>query len=264
MDTDRNLLFGVLALQADLLDATRFAEACTAWSARKETPLADLLVERGWLTAEERADVEKLLARKLKKHGGDAKASLAEVTPETARQSLAGIADPDVRQSLAGLTTPPMGLVLVSTTAYEPSARDRYTLSRLHATGGIGRVWLARDASVGRDVALKELRPERAGNPAVWARFLKEAQVTGQLEHPGIVPVYEVGCRSEDKQPFYTMRFVRGRTLAEATAAYHRRRATGEAGRLELRELLTTFVGVCNAVAYAHSRGVLHRDLKPH
>jgi serine/threonine-protein kinase len=124
-------------------------------------------------------------------------------------------------------------------------------------------VWLARDASVGRDVALKELRPERVGNPTVWARFLKEAQVTGQLEHPGIVPVYEVGCRTEDKQPFYTMRFVRGRTLAEATAAYHRRRATGEAGPLELRELLTAFVGVCNAVAYAHSRGVLHRDLKP-
>jgi tetratricopeptide (TPR) repeat protein/tRNA A-37 threonylcarbamoyl transferase component Bud32 len=263
MDTDRNLLFGVLALQADLLDATRFAEACTSWSAHKETPLADLLVERGWLTAEERADVEKLLLRKLKKHGGDAKASLAEVTPETVRHSLAAIADPDVRQSLAGLTTPPLGHILVSTTAYEPGARDRYTLSRLHATGGIGRVWLARDASVGRDVALKELRPERAGNPAVWARFLKEAQVTGQLEHPGIVPVYEVGRRTEDKQPFYTMRFVRGRTLAEASAAYHRRRATGEAGPLELRELLTAFVGVCNAVAYAHSRGVLHRDLKP-
>jgi serine/threonine protein kinase len=151
----------------------------------------------------------------------------------------------------------------VSTTAYEPGARDRYTLSRLHATGGIGRVWLAHDAGLGRDIALKELRPERADNPAVWARFVKEAQVTGQLEHPGIVPIYELGRRPEDQQPFYTMRFVRGRTLAEATAAYHKRRASGEAGPLELRELLTAFVGVCNAVAYAHSRGVLHRDLKP-
>src|SRR5204863_6067062 len=100
-----------------------------------------------------------------------------------------GLDDADVRRSLDDLSTPPQGLVLLSlaTTAPEAGTRDRYTLSRLHATGGIGRVWLARDASLGRDVALKELRPERAGNPAVWARFLREAQVTGQLEHPGIV-----------------------------------------------------------------------------
>jgi tetratricopeptide (TPR) repeat protein len=263
MNTDRNLLFGVLALQADLLDPARFAEACTAWSARKDTPLADLLVERGWLTPEERGHMEFLLGRKLKKHGGDARAGLAEVTTDPVRRSLAGVADPDVRQSLAGLAAPPQGLVLVATTARDPDSRDRYTLSRLHATGGIGRVWLARDASLGRDVALKELLPERAGNPAVWVRFIKEAQVTGQLEHPGIVPIYEVGRRPEDQAPFYTMRFVRGRTLAGAVAAYHERRDRGKVGPLELRELLTAFVGVCNAVAYAHSRGVLHRDLKP-
>src|SRR5262249_24075368 len=74
---DRNLLFGVLALQLDLLDARRFAEACSAWATRKDTPLADLLVERGWLTAADRADVERLLERKLRKQGGDARASLA-------------------------------------------------------------------------------------------------------------------------------------------------------------------------------------------
>jgi hypothetical protein len=75
--TDRNLLFGVLALQADLIDPGRFAEACAAWSARKDTPLADLLVERGWLTPTDLADIEKLLQRKLAKHKGDAGASLA-------------------------------------------------------------------------------------------------------------------------------------------------------------------------------------------
>jgi serine/threonine protein kinase len=65
----------------------------------------------------------------------------------------------------------------------------------------------------------------------LWARFLREAQVTGQLEHPGIVPVYEVGKRRDDQSPFHTMRFVRGRTLAEAARAYHERRGRGEAGR---------------------------------
>src|SRR5262245_5671005 len=261
MDTDRNLLFGVLALQADLLDPARFAEACSAWAARKGTPLADLLVERGWLTPADRADVEKLLQRKLKKHGGDARAGLAEAASDDVRRSLADVADPEVRRSLAGPTLPAQGHVLLSTLAWVPDSRDRYTLSRLHATGGIGRVWLARDDALGRDVALKELRPERATHPAVWARFLKEARITGQLEHPGIVPIYEMGHRPEDQAPFYTMRFVRGRTLAEAVAAYHRNRAQGTAGPLDLRELLTALVGVCNAVAYAHSRGVLHRDL---
>ena len=64
--------------------------------------------------------------------------------------------------------------------------------------GGLGRVWLAHDGSLGRDVALKEVRPERADSPAVWSRFLQEARVTGQLEHPGIVPIYELSRRPED------------------------------------------------------------------
>jgi tetratricopeptide (TPR) repeat protein len=264
MDTDHNLLFAVLALQADLIDANRFVEACTLWANQKQTPLPDLLVQHGWITPADRADVERLLERKLKKHSGNARAGLAEVTTDGVRQSLAAVPDADVRQSLAGVPNPPApGRVLVSTTAYLPESRDRYQLSRLHATGGIGRVWLAHDPSLGRDVALKELLPDRAGSATIQARFLKEAQVTGQLEHPGIVPIYEVGRRSKEDAPYYTMRFVRGRTLAEAAVAYHSRREQGEAGPLELRELLGAFLDVCNAVAYADSRGVLHRDLKP-
>ena len=71
MDTDRNLLFGVLALQADLITAAQFAEACAAWATRKTAPLAELLLERSWITPADREQVEKLLERKLKKHGGD-------------------------------------------------------------------------------------------------------------------------------------------------------------------------------------------------
>jgi serine/threonine-protein kinase len=260
--TDFNLLFGVLALQADFLDARQFAEACSAWAGRKDTPLADLLVERGWLSAGDRAHVECLLQRKLLRHGGDARAGLSAVaTVPDVRPVLESIADPDVRQSLAGLT-PPAGPTPVATMAYEPGGRARYTLRRLHATGGIGQVWLARDEDLGRDVALKELRPDRGDSPAAAARFLEEAQITGQLEHPGIVPVYEL-VRTPDGPPCYAMRFVGGRTLADAVRDYHRKRQAGAARPLELRELLTAFVGVCQAVAYAHSRGVLHRDLKP-
>jgi PAS domain S-box-containing protein len=260
MDTDRNLLFGVLALQMDLIDARQFVEACTVWTTRKDLPLADLLEERGWITATDKADLQRLLERKLKKHGGDAKVGLAAVADDVKR-SLAALEDAEIQRSLAGLA-PASGPPPVVTVDHVPEAPERYTLTRLHATGGIGRVWLARDAHLGRDVALKELRPERARDPRLCSRFLREAQVTGQLEHPGVVPVYELARRPDSAQPFYTMRFVKGRTLSEAARAYHQQRAAGRDEPLELLALLNAFVGVCNTVAYAHSRGVIHRDLK--
>ena len=89
--SDRNLLFGVLALQADLIDSARFAEACSAWASRKDVPLADVLVQRGWLSAEERGHVEFLLGRKLQKHHRDARAGLAEVTTDLVKRSLAAL-----------------------------------------------------------------------------------------------------------------------------------------------------------------------------
>ena len=123
----------------------------------------------------------------------------------------------------------------------------------------MGRVWLARDGELGRQIALKDLRPDQTENTASYSRFLYEAKITAQLEHPGIVPVYELG---QGDAPYYTMRFVRGRTLSEAIRAYHKKRAAGEADSVELAELLNSFVAVCHAVAYAHSRGIIHRDLK--
>ena len=215
MDADRNLLFGVLALQADIIDADRFAEACSAWAAKKTVPLADLLHERGWITAEERAHVEFLLERKLRRHHGDAHASLAAAADHRVRSLIAAADDQEVRHSIADLPRD-NGPSLTSTFAYQPENRERYTLTRLHAQGGLGQVWLAVDGDLNRQVALKELRPERGGDPTLAARFLDEAKVTGQLEHPGIVPVYELARRSGDRRPFYTMRFIRGRTLSEA------------------------------------------------
>jgi serine/threonine-protein kinase len=260
--TDHNLLFGILALQADFLNAQQFVDACSAWAARKVTPLADLLIERGWLTVEDRAAIDLLLERMLRRHSGDARAGLAAVTTAETRRTLCLLGDRAVEQSLSDLPRE-AGNSLVLALAYQPGGRQRYSLTRLHAQGGIGQVWLAHDQDLERDVALKELRPDWAESPAASARFLAEAKITGQLEHPGIVPVYEL-VQPKDGQPCYTMRFVGGRTLADAVRDYHHRRREGSAGPLDLRELLTAFVGVCNAVAYAHSRGVLHRDLKPH
>jgi serine/threonine-protein kinase len=261
-DADRNLLFGVIALQTDAITRTQFIDGCALWASQKERPLADVLAERGWITPEDRADVERLVDRKLRRHGGDVQASLAELAGDSVRQSLAYVADPGIRHSIAG-SEPVEGHVLVSTIGHTPEMRERYSLTRLHARGGIGQVWLARDADLGREVALKELKPEQANNPVIWSRFMEEARITGQLEHPNIVPVHELVRTGDGGQPFYTMRFVKGRTLSEAIDEYHRRRAEAESGPLEFRSLLGAFLGVCNAVAYAHSRGVIHRDLKP-
>jgi WD40 repeat protein/tRNA A-37 threonylcarbamoyl transferase component Bud32 len=138
----------------------------------------------------------------------------------------------------------------------EPAGR--YLLGREIGRGGQARVLLATDRQVGRSVAWKELLPaaSRAGSSddAARERFLREARVTGQLEHPAIVPVHELGRRA-DGSLYYTMRLVRGESLAARLE-----RCKGLDDRLEL---LGAFWDMCNAIAFAHSRGVIHRDLKP-
>ncbi len=262
METDRNLLFGVLALQADLVDPIGFAEACSTWANSKDQSLADLMVERGAISDDDRHVLSHLLEAKLRRHGHDASKSLASACSLEARQILAALEDSDVDQSLAGLDESQAGQRLDRWRG-GTLASERYELGRQHAEGGLGRIWVARDGDLGREVALKEILPERAQSPGLHARFLDEARITGQLEHPGIVPVYELVPRdTENQASFYTMRFVRGRTLSDAIQAYHDARPTDRQDRLGLRELLNAFLTVVNAVAYAHSRGVVHRDLK--
>ncbi|MEM9693119.1 MAG: protein kinase, partial [Myxococcota bacterium] len=135
----------------------------------------------------------------------------------------------------------------------------RYEVEGELGEGGIGKVLVARDTHLGRQVALKELLSDvrESMSPTektpVELRFVNEARITGQLEHPGIVPVYELGRRPDDTF-YYTMRLVRGHTLELALAE------ADLEGRLAL---LKHVIDLCNTMAYAHSRGVIHRDLKP-
>ncbi len=136
----------------------------------------------------------------------------------------------------------------------------------MHAKGGLGVVSLAHDRQLNRHVALKEIRPERAMDVDSQTRFLREAEITGQLEHPGVVPVYGLGTYS-DGRPFYAMRFVEGSNLRVAIREFHRDRplhmALSGDREIAFRGLLNRLISVCNTIEYAHSRGVLHRDLKP-
>ncbi|MCA9143959.1 MAG: protein kinase [Planctomycetaceae bacterium] len=280
MDTDRNLLFGILALQLGHVDSTQFTEACAAWAVAKQKTLAEILVERGWITRNDSAEVEQLVARKIEKHAGDAHKSLVmEATgdmpavPSVSGQLEATI-DSSARSPDSGdlhdthASTPsastPTGYSQMETLQYEATKeRSRYSLTKMHGEGGIGRVWQAHDQRLNRQVALKEIRPDREASANATKRFAKEAQITSQLEHPNIVPVYELCGGPDSSRSFYTMRFVRGDTFRDAIDAYHRHRREGRATELELRELLSAFIAICNALGYAHSRGVLHRDLKP-
>jgi serine/threonine protein kinase len=155
----------------------------------------------------------------------------------------------------------------------------RYRLCAEHARGGFGLVWRASDETLGREVAVKQLSGQLAGHAGLRQRFIGEARIAAQLQHPGIVPVYDLGGQ-EGGQPFYTMKLVRGQTLTEAIRRYHECekgdrtpnnqescppfRADSEGERaLEHLRLLNAFLAVTRALAYAHARGVIHRDLKP-
>ena len=140
---------------------------------------------------------------------------------------------------------------------------SRFDILRKLGEGGLGTVWLAKDEKLRRTVAIKEMKEAALDSPAAWHRFHREAEITGHLEHPGIVPLYQFGIDSQTQQPFYAMRFVGKRTLQDAITEHHEKSACRDTNRLRLHRLLTNFLRVCEAIGYAHSRGVVHRDLKP-
>lgn len=145
------------------------------------------------------------------------------------------------------------------------TATQRYRIMRLVAQGGLGAVYLARDEVLRREVALKMIRGQFSRSREGKSRFLLEARITGNLEHPGIVGVHGIG-ESPNDGPFYAMRFIKGDNLHEVIDRFHRgdlaSQKEGER-KLAMIRLLRRFIDACNAIAYAHSRGVLHRDIKP-
>ena len=138
----------------------------------------------------------------------------------------------------------------------------RYEDLGLIGTGGMGEVRRVRDVVLDRTVAMKIVRGDRAGLTHAIARFLEEAHATAQLQHPGIVPVHDVG-QLDDGRPWFTMREVRGEPLEDVIRAVHRADGSPSTTGWTFRRVLAAFVAICNTVAYAHRRGVLHRDLKP-
>ena len=143
------------------------------------------------------------------------------------------------------------------------TSASRMSQLKFHARGGLGCVFKAQDEDIGRVVAVKVIGRERQHDEESRERFLREAEVTGRLRHPGIVPVYSRG-ETVDRRPFYVMPFLEEGTLEEAINEFHKEHHSYRANEPQFRDLLSRYVSACKTVAYAHSRGVVHRDLKPH
>jgi len=139
--------------------------------------------------------------------------------------------------------------------------RSRYEAMKVIGEGGMGEVHLCRDARIGRDVAMKVLLPRRAGHPHHRARFIREAEVQGRLEHPGIVPVHDVGA-TPSGNAYFVMKRIRGLTLSQIVHGLARGKPDITLGYSRHR-LLAAFQSACLTIEFAHSRGVVHRDLKP-
>jgi tetratricopeptide (TPR) repeat protein/tRNA A-37 threonylcarbamoyl transferase component Bud32 len=257
---DRNLLFGILALQLDFISRDQLIRGLSAWVQDKTQSMGRILVAQRALTEDLCAALETMVEQHIEVHGNDPQRSLETISSfGSARRELAEVADADVQASLGHVPDQPVERQAARSVGATTSG-SRFRILRPHAKGGLGQVSVAHDEELNRDVALKEVQERFADNPVMRTRFVVEAEITGGLEHPGIVPVYGLG-HYPDGRPFYAMRFIRGDSLKEALRRFHDRGAA--LGGLEFRQLLGRFVDVCNAVAYAHSRGVLHRDLKP-
>jgi tetratricopeptide (TPR) repeat protein len=139
--------------------------------------------------------------------------------------------------------------------ASPPARAGRYQLGKELARGGMGVVYSARDESLGRDVAVKVLRQRYQADALAVGRFVDEARITAQLQHPGIPPVFEVG-RLDDERPYLAMKLIKGRTLEDLLT--ERSEPASDRSRF-----LAAFQQICQTLAYAHARGVIHRDLKP-
>jgi serine/threonine protein kinase len=257
-EASSELLFAIIALRQGRFSSREFTDICSAWAADQSKGLRERFCER--LSPAEWQALDEQVMLLLLGWADDPNRTLDQPrTKDLVFKTLGGAASlPSSSESSCGCP-PDEGSVTPETPGrYEP----RQELGR----GGIGRVLLAFDAHIGREIALKEIIPDilpdkdsgedTPSHPShvVRARFLRESRVTGQLEHPSIVPVYEIG-RRPGGTCYYTMRMVKGRTLA---------RAITQCVDLEERlKLLPHFYDMCNAIAYAHSRQVLHRDIKP-
>ncbi|MCA9214436.1 MAG: protein kinase [Planctomycetales bacterium] len=253
----RNQLLRALSVQTQLVsldDATTAAGEAE----RSSRSISQILVQQGKINKDQASKLDSLCDSYVSVHDGSYDDSVATLCREMAF----GVADPDAPTAIRNFRLEARAEKAAQLPSNAQTDLSRYQILRPHAKGGLGEVFVALDGELNREVALKEIQLQHAHDESMQKRFLLEAEVTGKLEHPGIVPIYGLGVHA-DGRPYYAMRFVHGDNLEDAIKRFHEFRVDDEDRTLVFRGLLQRFVDVCQSVAFAHSRGVLHRDLKP-
>jgi len=277
-NAEHNLIFAGLGLQLGIIAKDKVIRAFTEWLFDKARPLGEILVHQKAITPEQRKTLESAVKAHIQQEGGEQKALASLSHVKDLESDLDHLADNDLNQSLDGAVTQRklMGLDVLFTQSHdsvssstnikgtfsgpESKQTDRFERQHFLDSGNLGEVFFAKDTELNRTVVTKYIRPEMSGDTFKQALFHLEGEVTGSLEHPSVVPVYGLGKDTKGRL-YYAMRYVRGKKLSRVIAEYHRK----EAGLKQeaLTGLLQNFQAVCLAIEYAHSKGVLHCDIKP-
>ncbi|RLS85952.1 MAG: hypothetical protein DWI06_00800 [Planctomycetota bacterium] len=265
-------------MQLGIIAKDKVIRAFTEWLFDKTRPLGEILVHQKAITPEQRKTLESAVTAHIQQEGGEQKALASLNHVKDLESDLDHLADNDLNQSLDGAVTQRklMGLDVLFSQSHdsessstnkkgsfsgpESKQTDRFERQHFLDSGNLGEVFFAKDTELNRTVVTKYIRPEMSGDTFKQALFHLEGEVTGSLEHPSVVPVYGLGKDTKGRL-YYAMRYVRGKKLSRVIAEYHRK----ESGLKQeaLTGLLQNFQAVCLAIEYAHSKGVLHCDIKP-
>ncbi|QDU03670.1 Serine/threonine-protein kinase PknD [Gimesia chilikensis] len=258
-ENETEILSGLIALSKNLLSAEELLDSYLIWSRQNKLSLMQVLMDRNVLSTEQCATLETQVRSSIA-NSTDATESVDTSIQNTAHSDT--VFETVLTDDLE--TGGPGSRVLKRAGQEIPVLREKITLKGLYSTGGMGQVWIAYDEILQREIALKELKSSMSDSTRNRERFFREAQLTGELDHPGVVPVYQYSADEESGQFYYTMRFIKGRTFTQHIHEYHSQYdASSKTGvTAELIRLLSKFVSLCQTIAYAHSRQIIHRDLK--
>ena len=254
-----DLALAVAMRDSGLLTEGQLALATRDWTVFGTSTLAEHVLANGLANDAQIKDAQ-MHASKLYSRAAKMTPSLTS-TGSKLQRNLTTALNPDGR--LASLMCLTGSSSMIGEEIEDRIVGARYTLLRKLGQGGLGTVWLASDVNLNRYVAVKELTADAQAGDLALEQFRREAEITGRLEHPGIVPIYQFGHDEKSGKAFYAMRFLGRRTLLHAIDEYHERHEAGVEAKMLLHRLLSSFVSVCHSVGHAHAQKVIHRDLKP-
>ncbi len=268
----RGKLFAAFARRLEYVTDGQLSLACQAQRRDPSRGLVDILLAQGAIDARNRGLIEEAVESQLAAHAGDVEACFAAIHDKGWVPAVLFADGSDAPMATGAPTGPEPAspvweagdadaLTETVTLGSYTSGGSRYELLERKFTGGMGEVWLARDRELNREVLLKQVLPQLAENVRNRGRFLLEARTGAILEHPGIVPVYDIG-QHPGGQLFQVMRYFRPGSLHKKIAAYHLAHPDA-IDELAFRTLLGHFATACRAIEFVHTRGILHLDIKP-